>query len=397
MFGGRFCQKEKVSRQIAAAAQVPVIGDAEIVRAAAQQSGWDARQIRRAFSADASVFDPVTREKEAATAHLRQALADRLNDAPLVIRGNTALLVPRAVSHCLRVCLVAGRHHRVRVAADAGVPEKTAIETIIRTDADKAAWVRSRFNVSDPWDPSLFDRVIAMDRQPPAAAVATIVQAAARSGRRPTPSSKQAVADFRLAARIESLLVAHGHPVAVAVRKGDVTLTVNRHAMARRRLAADLREIVAAVAGVNRVAVTFRTNDSSAPVYRQIHFTSRARVLLVDDESEFVTTLAERLMLRDICVAVVHNGHSALAVIEKDKPEIIIVDLKMPGIGGMEVLRRVRKTRPETAVIVLTGHGSDKDREVCLNMGAFAYLQKPVEIEALTRVIRQAGDAVRAR
>jgi DNA-binding NtrC family response regulator len=67
----------------------------------------------------------------------------------------------------------------------------------------------------------------------------------------------------------------------------------------------------------------------------------------------------------------------------------------MPGIDGIEVLRKVKKTRPEIEVIILTGHGSEADRETCMSLGAFAYLQKPVDFEVLTETLRKANEKMR--
>jgi DNA-binding response OmpR family regulator len=93
--------------------------------------------------------------------------------------------------------------------------------------------------------------------------------------------------------------------------------------------------------------------------------------------------------------AVVYDGESALSLVKEDEPEVMILDLKMPGIDGIEVLRRVKNTHPNVEVIILTGHGSDADREVCLNLGAFAYLQKPVDIDLLSETLKQANEKIR--
>ncbi|GAB6904894.1 hypothetical protein DESC_480177 [Desulfosarcina cetonica] len=86
---------------------------------------------------------------------------------------------------------------------------------------------------------------------------------------------------------------------------------------------------------------------------------------------------------------------SALALVDEDEPEVMIIDLKMPGIDGMEILRQIKKTRPQIEVIVLTGHGSEHDRQQCMALGAFAYLQKPVDIEALSQTLKMAHAKIR--
>jgi YesN/AraC family two-component response regulator len=100
-------------------------------------------------------------------------------------------------------------------------------------------------------------------------------------------------------------------------------------------------------------------------------------------------------MMRDMGAAVAYNGESALDLIEEDEPEVIVVDLKMPGIDGLEVLRKVKKTRPEIEVIILTGHGHEADREQCMRLGAFAYLQKPLDISELSEIIKKANEKIR--
>jgi DNA-binding NtrC family response regulator len=114
------------------------------------------------------------------------------------------------------------------------------------------------------------------------------------------------------------------------------------------------------------------------------------KVLMVDDEEDFVRTLAERMKMRDLDSDVALNGEEALQIVEGQIPDVMVLDLKMPGIDGMEVLRRVRKSYPEVQVVVLTGHGSHKDEEEAHRLGAFAYLRKPVEIETLIRTLRDA-------
>ena len=119
------------------------------------------------------------------------------------------------------------------------------------------------------------------------------------------------------------------------------------------------------------------------------------RVLLVDDEREFVQMLSERLEMREVGSAVAYDGETALRMVEDDEPDVIILDLRMPGIDGIEVLRRIKQNHPNVEVIILTGHGTEEDRRTCMDLGAFAYLQKPVDIEALSETLKRAQEKAR--
>jgi len=115
----------------------------------------------------------------------------------------------------------------------------------------------------------------------------------------------------------------------------------------------------------------------------------KLRVLLVDDERDFVESLSERLELRNLRAEVAHDGEEALKAVEKGEPDAMILDLRMPGIDGMKVLRQVKKKHPDVAVVVLTGHGTDKDEKEALRLGASAYLKKPVDVDQLVGTLHR--------
>ncbi len=114
------------------------------------------------------------------------------------------------------------------------------------------------------------------------------------------------------------------------------------------------------------------------------------KILLVDDEEEFVTTLAERLELRGIQTRWATDGEEAIQMIESDPPQIVILDVMMPGLGGLEVLKRIKAQHPQIHVILLTGHGSTKEGIVGMRLGAFDYLMKPLDIEELIKKMQEA-------
>ena len=114
------------------------------------------------------------------------------------------------------------------------------------------------------------------------------------------------------------------------------------------------------------------------------------KVLLVDDEEEFVKSLSERMEMRDLKSDVSLSGEQALKTMDEDLPDVMVLDLKMPGMDGMEVLRRAKKAYPGVQIIMLTGHGSEKDEKEARRLGVFEYLQKPVEFEKLMRTVTNA-------
>ena len=121
----------------------------------------------------------------------------------------------------------------------------------------------------------------------------------------------------------------------------------------------------------------------------------RLRVLLVDDEKEFVGSLSERLALRNLRADIAYDGEQALKAIKEHKPDVMVLDLKMPSIDGLEVLRKVRKANPDVAVVILSGHGTDKDEKEALRLGASAYLKKPVDVDHLVGTLHKAWNRLK--
>jgi DNA-binding NtrC family response regulator len=115
------------------------------------------------------------------------------------------------------------------------------------------------------------------------------------------------------------------------------------------------------------------------------------RVLVVDDEFDFVTALVERLQLRSIEAEGVMRGSDALQLIGEKEFDIVLLDVKMPGLSGLEVIKRIKQDHPNMHVIMLTGHGSAEVAEEGMTAGAFDYLMKPVDIDKLVSIFKKAS------
>ena len=173
----------------------------------------------------------------------------------------------------------------------------------------------SLFERKDPWDESLYDIVIPMDKADIPKAVEIITENISKPVVQPTKHSQQAAKDFLLEAQVQEALVNEGHFIGAEVSDGAASLTINKHVLRLGRL--------------------------------------------------------------------------------EEEPEVMIIDLRMPGIDGFEVLRRVKQTRPEVEVVVLTTHGTEVERQRCMDLGAFAVFQKPVDINLLSEPLRRAKEKVR--
>lgn len=118
---------------------------------------------------------------------------------------------------------------------------------------------------------------------------------------------------------------------------------------------------------------------------------SNLKVLLVDDEEEFVSALAERLDIRGIESRVATDGEQALEILESQSFDVIVLDVIMPGISGLEVLQRLKEQQNKAAIILLTGHGSTREGLEGMRMGAFDYLMKPLDIDELIAKMKEAA------
>jgi len=116
----------------------------------------------------------------------------------------------------------------------------------------------------------------------------------------------------------------------------------------------------------------------------------KKRILLVDDERDFVEALAERLRNRDFDVTTAFTGEEALERLKEYNFDVAIVDVKMPGLDGIETLRGIKKLKPLTEVLMLTGHGTVETAIEGMKHGAYDFLMKPCEMDTLLKKI---GDA----
>jgi DNA-binding NtrC family response regulator len=117
---------------------------------------------------------------------------------------------------------------------------------------------------------------------------------------------------------------------------------------------------------------------------------SEFKVLLVDDETDFVVPLSKRLRKRNLEVNSASSGQEALDYLSQSPCDVVVLDVKMPDMNGIETLRKIKEVAPLVEVIMLTGHANVEVAIEGMELGAFDYLMKPVEIDDLLYKLQDA-------
>ena len=114
------------------------------------------------------------------------------------------------------------------------------------------------------------------------------------------------------------------------------------------------------------------------------------RVLVADDEVDFLETIVKRLQDRNLEVTGVESGEAALQLIDSQEVDVVVLDVRMPGLDGIDTLKEIKKKKPLIEVIMLTGHASVESGIQGMQLGAFDYVMKPVPLDDLLHNMRQA-------
>ncbi len=391
-----FTPIEDVIKTLQEDLNLKIYDDNALVAEAASQFQVEPERLKKGMSGRLSVFNQFTLEKEKTINMLRTVVANRLNTPDkYLFNGLLTSLIPPQVSHVLRVLIVDDKQARIARAIKEGLSEDEAKKKIRNDDISAFGWTDFLFH-KEAYDRSLYDLVIPLKNLTAKQLVEEISKCYHKTAVLHTTESQRGVHNLLLENEVERVLLLNGHNMIVKADDGNIHLTARAQVFSHNSLKAKLSEIVKQVKGVNSVelAHSARSNDS---IYRSQKFELPSKVLFVDDEKEFVQTVSQRLISRDVGTYGVYNGEDALEIVAEDRPDVMVLDLKMPGLYGVDVLRKTKEIAPEVEVIILTGHGSSKDMHDCMELGAFAYLNKPVDIEELSATIKAANEKVHAR
>jgi CheY-like chemotaxis protein len=355
--------------------------------------GGSVEKLKKLMYSKTSVFNQFTLEKEAAVSMFRKILSERLQEhGHYLFYGLHTSLIPPNVTEVLRVLVVDKKKPRAARGEKDGLTPREIKKRIKSHDVSAFAWTDFLFG-KEAYDPSLYDLVLPVEGRDHRAITEEILKFFHKTSVLRTKESQVAVKNLKTRAEVELALLKKGHNLPVTADGGKITITVENSVFNFGGLQKELTELAGEVAGVEEVELK-KSKTYAENVYRQQKFDLPSKVLFVDDEREFVQTVSQRLISRDVGTYGVYNGEEALEIINEDRPEVMVLDLKMPGLHGLEVLRRTKEIAPEVEVIILTGHGTVKDEHECMELGAFAYLNKPVDIEQLSATIKEANDKI---
>ena len=388
-FGGSYCNAEDVIAGVAERLGYDRIGE-RLMEETAQRFSTDCERLSRALYGPEPFLNKITREREKHLAWLRLVLAEMIQPDNCIVSGCAGHLIPRTIAHVLRVCLIANHDFRVGQAMTAtGKSDKEAGKIIHNDDKRNFGCTTYLFDKT-AYDESLYDVVVPMHDTTVEAAVEQIVEYAGRDAVRTTDRSLQAARDSVLSAKVNLVLVEGGYRADVHVEGGNAVLLVNEYVVRMKRHEEKLTEIASKIDGVENVTVRLGPKYKAPSINPWSDIEGPPKILLVDDEKEFVHTLSERLKTRDLESSIAYDGEQALDMLKEEVPDVMVLDLMMPGIDGIEVLRRIKRDHPGVEVIILTGHGSEREENLANELGAFAYLNKPVNVDRLAQVMRAA-------
>jgi len=386
---GSYCHGDEITSAVARQLSYRTI-DSDILQTTVDRFDVNRERLLQAVNGPEPFLKKAVRERRKLVAWLEAVVAESMAADNVIMTGYPCYMIPGNIGHVLKVCLIAHQGYRVEQAkASDGESEATLVAKIQEYDAG-LSYISNFLADLPAYDERLFDIIIPVNEIPVEAAVEMICTHAHADAVKTTDRSRMAVADFILGAKVKVALAEAGYDVRVFAEKGNVLVTHNERAILMGKLENKIKGVAGKIAGVAEVTVKPGPGVSPPSLNPWDNIDMPPKILLVDDEKEFVHTLSERLKTRNLESSIAYDGEQALDMLKDELPDVIVLDIMMPGIDGIETLRRVKAKHPEVEVIILTGHGSEQEQEQAEELGAFAYLHKPVNINELAQKMKEA-------
>jgi CheY-like chemotaxis protein len=391
---GLHANSEEIVQKLGEKFNCQILTDSDILEMTHLTQNIDMTTLHKVLESRQIAFNEFTHEREKCISALKKTLSDLISEGNCILHGLIGHLIPKTTTHVMRVLIIDEKNQRIKNGiAKKGVSEKEATKEIELSDKYAILWTTALFN-KKAWDESLYDIVIPSGKLDTGETVDLVSKYLKKLPFTLEDLIQQEVFDFNLIADVELALSHIGQGLLVESSKGDMVVTIDKKVMLLTKFQQKIIQTAEAVPGVTSVETKIGKNYYKGNIIHNYEFETPLRILLVDDEKEFVQTLSERLKMRQFTNEIAYNGQQALDFTEEEDTEVILLDLKMPGIDGFEVLKTIKETKPHIEVIILTGHGSEADRETCMNLGAFAYLQKPADIDLITQTMKMAYEKI---
>ncbi len=394
---GLYSNAEKIVNNLSKQLNSKIITDTDIIEKTHQVYNIKLTTLQKVVESKQIAFNDFTHEKEKCTALLKKTVSEFVSKGSCIFYGNTGHLVPEEVTHVMKVLIISNKEQRIENGMkNFDLSKKDVIKNIETSDKYAFLWTNFLFG-KKAWNKSLYDIVIPTDKLEAEESISLISKHLEELLLNKEDLIINEIFDFKLAADAEIALSKIGQGLLVKVSGGNIVVTIDKKVLMLNKFQQKIINTVQQIPNVKSVKTEIGKNYYKSDIIHNYEFETPLRILLVDDEKEFVQTLSERLRMRQFTSEIAYNGQEALDFTENEETEVIVLDLKMPGIDGFEVLEKIKKNKPEIEVIILTGHGSEKDKEACLDLGAFAYLQKPADIDLISETMKKAYRKIEAR
>jgi CheY-like chemotaxis protein len=394
---GLYSNAGETAKKLAEKTNGKVITDADIIEKAHKTNDINLSTLQKVLDSKPLAFNDFSHEKEKCLATIQKTISDYAASGDCIFHGILGHLIPGEISHTMKILIITDKKTRTQNGiASHDLSEKEALKHINHSDKIAALWTNGLFH-RKAWDEALYDIVIPSDKLDTHESVSLIIEHRKKLLANKEDLIKKEISDFSLISDINLALSEIGQGLSVKTNDGNVIVTIDKKVMMLTRFQQKIMTAVQKIPGVKSVETKIGKSYYKGTIIRNFEFETPLRILLVDDEKEFVQTLSERLKMRQFTSEIAYNGQEALDFTDQEDTEVMVLDLKMPGIDGFEVLKKIKQTKPDIEVIILTGHGTEKDRQTCMDLGAFAYLQKPADIDLITDTMKRAYEKIAVR
>ncbi len=389
IFSGEGCNGEEISQLVAEQMGYNRIGES-LRTETSRRFNIPIDNFRQALSGRLSLFNKFTREREKNIAGFKKVLAELLEDDNLLLHGFATHLLPSSVSHVLKVCLIASIDYRVsRLVETKGMSRSSAEKYITETDKLRNNWT-TFLSDKRPYDATLYDIVIPIHETSVLDVVTLIESQAVSKPLETSPSSLKALQDFILAADVNLTLVDSGYDVDVDVKDGSALLTIHNYVTRLKQFRENITQITSGVKGIEEVSTQLGNRFNAPSINPMSRVTKPEGFLLCENEQNYAHSLSERLQAGDLKSSVVYDSQQAIDVANKEEPAVMVLDLMMPGIDGINTLRKIKEEHPDIRVIILTRKKTPEEERTARELNAYAYLEKPVNVDKMAEIMRSA-------